>query len=144
LPLAQAPAPAAPAAPGPGGPGRSVRVLIVEDNRDAAAALGTLLEFYGHEVRTAFSGAAGLALAREFDPEVVLCDLSLPGMDGFAVARALRADPATARARLIAVSGYGSAADQQRSRAAGFDLHLVKPLDADQLQGILAGEEGVA
>jgi CheY-like chemotaxis protein len=70
-----------------------------------------------------------------------LCDIGLPGMDGLAVARALRGDPATARAKLIAVSGSGSHADQKRSRDAGFDLHLVKPVDLDQLARVLAGEE---
>jgi len=76
--------------------------------------------------------------ARQFRPEVVLCDLGLPGMDGYQVAAALQREPSTANARLIAVSGYGQEEDQQRSRAAGFDRHLTKPIDVAELQRLLA------
>jgi signal transduction histidine kinase/ActR/RegA family two-component response regulator len=115
-----------------------LRILIVEDNRDAAETMRVLLELSGHQVVVAHSGASGVESAREFRPEVVLCDLGLPGMDGLAVARALRQDPATATAHLIAMTGYGSEADQQQCRDAGFDRHLTKPVDPDELQRILA------
>jgi CheY-like chemotaxis protein len=108
-------------------------VLIIEDNHDTAETLRTLLELAGHEVAVAYAGPIGVETARRVQPEVVLSDLGLPGMDGFAVARALRHDPATAGARLIAVTGYGQEEDQRRARAAGFDQHLVKPVDPAEL-----------
>jgi PAS domain S-box-containing protein len=112
---------------------RGRRVLIIEDNHDTAETLRTLLELAGHEVAVAYAGPAGVETARQVQPEVVLSDLGLPGMDGFAVARALRHDPATAGARLIAVTGYGQEEDQRRARDAGFDQHLVKPVDPAEL-----------
>lgn len=146
LPLEQeaaAPA-AAPARAGPNGHPR--RVLIVEDNRDGADSLRLLLELMGHDVRVALNGSAGIQVAAEFRPEVVLCDLGLPGMNGFAVAAALRGEPATAGARLIAVSGYGQEEDRRRCQEAGFDLHLTKPVELDELVRVLGasadGERG--
>ena len=112
---------------------RGLRVLLIEDNRDTALSLKMVLEMFGHEVATAYSGRAGVETARGFHPDTVLCDLGLPEMDGYEVARVLRADPATAGARLIAVSGYGQEEDRQRSRAAGFDAHIVKPADPDEV-----------
>lgn len=117
-----------------------LRVLIVEDSRDTAEMLRELLELAGCRVRVAHSGKAGLRLAREARPDVVLCDLGLPGMDGYAVAAALRADQATAGARLIAISGYGSDEDRRRSREAGFNLHLTKPVRFDDLRQLLVQE----
>jgi signal transduction histidine kinase len=138
LPLAQAPVERrelpAPAGSAP----RPCRILVVEDNPDAAETLRDLLELSGHEVAVAYSGPAGVATAREFWPEVVLCDLGLPGMDGCAVAAELRRDPATAAARLIAVTGYGQEEDRRRCREAGFDLCLTKPVDPTQLERLLA------
>jgi CheY-like chemotaxis protein len=116
-------------------PGR--RVLIVEDNADAAYSLQLLLELSGHAVTVAGTGPEGLALAREVRPEVVLCDIGLPGLSGYDVARALRADPATAGARLIALSGYSHPDDRRRSGEAGFDAHLVKPVGADALRRVI-------
>jgi CheY-like chemotaxis protein len=95
------------------------------------------LELSGHEVAIAASGIDGVAAARKFHPEVVLCDLGLPGMSGFEVAAELRRDPATSRARLIAVTGYGRDEDRRRSKAAGFDLHLTKPVDPVRLRALL-------
>jgi CheY-like chemotaxis protein len=118
---------------------RRRRVLVVEDNVDAAETLRDLLELAGHQVEVAHDGFAGVESARAFQPEVVLCDLGLPGMDGYAVAAELRRDPATA-ARLIAVSGYGQEEDRRRSREAGFDLHLTKPVDPLELERLLAGD----
>jgi CheY-like chemotaxis protein len=118
--------------------GRKLRVLIVEDSHDTARTLRLLLTRFGHEVSMAHSGPAGVAAARQGRPDVVLCDLGLPEMDGYEVARALRRDPATASARLIAVSGYGQEEDRRRSEQAGFDLHLTKPVDPLELQRLLA------
>ncbi|MDQ2731494.1 MAG: response regulator, partial [Armatimonadota bacterium] len=99
--------------------------------------LRDLLQLFGHEVVTAPCGRSGLELAHTFRPEVVLCDLGLPTMDGYAVAAALRGDPTTASSYLVALSGYGHEEDQRRSREAGFDLHLTKPVDAESLQRLL-------
>jgi CheY-like chemotaxis protein len=120
--------------------GGARRILVVEDNPDAAATLRDFLELSGHEVELASSGAAGVQAARQFHPEIVLCDLGLPGMDGYEVAAALRRDPDTASARLIAVTGYGRDEDRRRSREAGFDLHLTKPVDPVQLRRLLQAE----
>jgi signal transduction histidine kinase/CheY-like chemotaxis protein len=113
------------------------RILVVEDNRDAAETLREVLELAGHEVAVAYEGPAGLEAAREFHPEVVLCDLGLPGMDGYAVAAELRRDPTTSATRLIAVSGYGQEEDRRRSLEAGFDRHLIKPVDLVELQRLI-------
>ena len=93
----------------------------------------------GHEVRLAHDGPEALVEAAAFDPEVVLLDIGLPTMDGYEVARRLRADPATAGAALIALTGWGQQDDRRRSREAGFDHHLVKPVDHDVLEQLLAG-----
>jgi signal transduction histidine kinase/CheY-like chemotaxis protein len=124
-------------APATGREEEARRILVVEDNPDAAATMRDFLELSGHEVELACSGAAGVQAARQFHPEVVLCDLGLPGMDGFEVAAQLRRDPATASARLIAVTGYGRDEDRRRSKAAGFDLHLTKPVDPALLRQLL-------
>jgi signal transduction histidine kinase/ActR/RegA family two-component response regulator len=113
------------------------RILVVEDNADAAATMRDFLELSGHEVELATSGADGVQAARHFHPEVVLCDLGLPGMNGFEVAEELRRDPSTRSARLIAVTGYGRDEDRRRSKEAGFDLHLTKPVDPVQLKALL-------
>jgi signal transduction histidine kinase len=140
LPVAPAGASLPASTPPPAETGEKKRkVLIIEDNEDAAESLRLLLELRGHQVRLAHSGTDGVKVARRWLPEVVLCDLGLPGMDGFAVARALREDPRTAQVRLIAVSGYGHDEDQQRGREAGFDLHVLKPIDPADLEKLLAG-----
>jgi signal transduction histidine kinase len=113
------------------------RILVVEDNPDAAATMRDFLELSGHEVQLAASGTDGVEAARQFHPEVVLCDIGLPGMTGFEVAEELRRDPATRSAKLIAVTGYGRDEDRQRSKEAGFDLHLTKPVDPAQLRRVL-------
>lgn len=116
-----------------------LRILIIEDNQDAAETLGELLELGGHEVKLAFDGAAGVAAVREARADVVISDLGLPGeLDGYAVARALRADPALRGVYLIALSGYASEDARRRSREAGFDLHLAKPPDIAKLERTLA------
>jgi signal transduction histidine kinase/ActR/RegA family two-component response regulator len=113
------------------------RVLVVEDNADTAMTLCDFLELSGFEVAVAGSGREGVEAARRFRPDVVLCDLGLPEMNGFEVAVALRRDPVTASTRLIAVTGYGRDEDRRRSRAAGFDLHLTKPVDPVELRRLL-------
>ena len=110
------------------------RILIVEDHADAADSLQLLLEMQGHEVQVARDGAVALAVARTFAPQIVLCDLGLPMLDGFEVARAMRADPALREHYLIALSGYARPEDVERSREAGFDHHLAKPVGLAALQ----------
>lgn len=124
-------------APAPALPEEPRRILVVEDNPDAAAMMRDFLELAGHEVELASTGTDGVEAARQFHPEVVLCDLGLPGMNGFEVAAQLRRDPATAEVKLIAVTGYGREEDRRRSKEAGFDLHLTKPVDPVQLRKVL-------
>ena len=119
-------------------PGGRRRVLIIEDNIDAADSLREALEFSAHEVEVAYNGPAGIAKAREYKPEVVFCDIGLPGMDGFDVARAFRADDALKGAYLVALSGYALPEDVQRASEAGFDQHLAKPPNLDILEQTLA------
>ena len=119
-------------------PDRSRRILIVEDNDDARESLRLLLESLGHHVLEAGDGPRGLALALHHRPEVVLIDLGLPELDGYEVARALRESPIGKTAALIAVTGYGQADDRRRSKDAGFDAHLVKPVSLGVLASLLA------
>ncbi len=119
---------------------RSRRVLVIEDNVDAAEALRTMLELYGHSVELEHDAAAGVRRARELRPEIVLCDLGLPGMSGFDVARELRRDEALRSTRLVAVSGYAASEDVAQARAAGFDHHFGKPLDLERLRRVLDAE----
>lgn len=118
-----------------------LRVVVVEDHHDAAESLRMLLELRGHEVIVARTGPEGVEAARAARPDVVLCDIGLPGMNGFAVAESLRGFPETAEARLIAVTGYGQDEDRRRARDAGFDAHLVKPVEPDELLAQM-GEPG--
>ncbi|MFN0019951.1 MAG: ATP-binding protein [Pirellulaceae bacterium] len=119
-------------------PGPALRVLVVDDNIDAAQTLGMLLRATGHDVRMVYNGPAALEAAVDFHPEVVLLDIGLPGLDGFEVARRLRVQPDTQSALLIAMTGYGQEADRQRSLAAGFNHHLVKPVSFEKVREILA------
>jgi signal transduction histidine kinase len=113
-----------------------MRVLIVDDNRDAADSLAMLLQFEGRRTLCAYSGEQALQEVVAFDPQLVLLDIGLPGLDGYEVARRLKA--ASPTLRVIALSGYGQVEDRQRSAAAGFDAHLVKPVDLDALKRVLA------
>jgi len=114
------------------------RVLIIEDNVDAAQSLRMLLGFSGHEVEVAYDGPEGIEKALDFRPEVILCDIGLPDMDGYDVARTLRSDPRTRDAFLVALSGYALPEDLQRAAAAGFDRHVAKPPHPERLQDVLA------
>jgi len=110
----------------------------VEDNDDTAESLRLLLQFFGHEVWVARTGPDGVELARRCRPDVVLCDIGLPGLDGFGVAAALRHDPATAGAYLVAITGYGSDQTRRRCRDVGFDRYYTKPVDPELLVELLA------
>jgi CheY-like chemotaxis protein len=115
------------------------RVLIIEDNDDTRQMLHQALEMSGHVVREARDGASGLALAGEARPDVALIDIGLPDVDGYEVARRLRAAPGGRRMGLIALTGYGQAEDQQRAFDAGFDAHLTKPVAPERLKQVIAG-----
>jgi two-component system CheB/CheR fusion protein len=117
------------------------RILIVDDNEEAAEALAMLLDLSGHHVKTAGDGRAALALAREMRPDTMLCDIDLPDMSGYDLARALRGDASVAGVYLVALSGFTRPRDRELALEAGFDLHLAKPVDADRLDRVLAGED---
>lgn len=112
---------------------KNLRILVVEDDHDSAQSLRKLLELCGYTVSVAYSGREGMEAAQKMSPDVVLCDIGLPDTDGYELATALRKNPATARARLIAVTAYGAEQDKQRSREVGFQLHLVKPVRPEKL-----------
>src|SRR5262249_37071672 len=128
------PAAAAPVAP--------LHILLVEDNPDARDALRALLEVSGHHVEVAADGPSGIELARQVHPDVTLVDIGLPGLDGYEVARTLRAE--RGEALRLALTGYGQPPDRRRALEAGFDAHLVKPVEADALNRILAGASAAA
>ncbi len=115
----------------------SRRVLVVDDNADVAETLAMLLRFTGHEVRAAYDGPMALDTVRAFQPEVVLLDIGLPGMDGFEVARSIRREVQDPNVLLVALTGYGQEEDRLRSKEAGFEYHLVKPVDPGALQVLL-------
>lgn len=137
LPLGEPAAVAPPLSASPPRTGRRLRVLIVEDNRDAAETLEEILEALGHETAAASNGRAALEVAPEFHPDLVLLDLGLPGLDGYAVARALRENEGASRALIAAVTGYSSSDHQQRAQEAGFDQFVTKPVGAETLQSLL-------
>jgi CheY-like chemotaxis protein len=117
---------------------QSSRVLVVDDNMDAADMLVMMLQLFGHEVRAAYTGQTALETAVEYQPDVVLLDIGLPDMNGYEVARHLRQQPQTKDVKLIAMTGYGQDSDRQRSQEAGCEHHLVKPVDPQKLQDLLA------
>jgi PAS domain S-box-containing protein len=113
------------------------RVLVVDDNVDAANMIAMMLRLYGHQAETGYSAKSALEMAVEYRPDFVVLDIGLPGMDGYEVARRLRQIPELKDTPLIAATGYGQDADRQRSEEAGFDYHLVKPIDPEKLQTVL-------
>jgi CheY-like chemotaxis protein len=121
------------------GPTRTQRrILVADDNNDALESLATLLQLSGHEVYTAANGAVALESAEQHRPEVALLDIGMPKLDGYEVARRIRAQPWGQRITLVALTGWGQDSDRRRSQEAGFDSHLVKPLDLDKLTELLA------
>ena len=115
-----------------------MRALIVDDNVDAAASLGLLLDLGGHTTYIVHNGPEALKVVAEFKPDVVLLDVGMPGMDGYEVARALRSMPDLGRPVLVAVTGWGGPEDRLKSKNAGFDEHLTKPVDLTRLAELLA------
>lgn len=118
-------------------PRRTFRILVVDDNTDAAESLSLLLQLNAHEIRTATNGRDALALMRDFTPDIAFLDIGMPGMTGYELAQRMRALPALAHTTIVAVTGWGSEEDQQRSREAGFDHHFTKPIAAETVSRLL-------
>jgi signal transduction histidine kinase len=137
LPLAHEAAPATPSGRTVAVPKRSLRVLVVDDNLDAAALIGELLRILGHEPVIAHDGPGALAVADRDQPELAILDIGLPGMDGYELARRLRERPGLAGVPVVALTGYGQASDRDRTKAAGFVEHLVKPIDLQRLHELV-------
>ena len=123
---------------------KSVRILLVEDNPDAAESLRVLLELAGHEVRVASDGLRALKVVDEFEPELAFVDVGLPGIDGYELATRLRAHPSCRSTLLVALTGYGRDKDKKRANEAGFDHHLTKPVDFDAIDRLLANASAPA
>jgi len=117
---------------------RSLKVLVVDDNVDAAESFAQLLTAFGHDAKTAYTGPAAVAAADHASPHVVFLDIGLPGLSGYEVAEQIRRHPGRKKVVLVAMTGYGQESDVQRSREADFDHHLVKPVDFDKVREILA------
>lgn len=117
------------------------RILVVDDNVDAADSLRDMLTLAGHEVAVAYDGPTGVEKARSFRPDIAICDIGLPGMDGYAVARAIRTDPTLSDTALVAFSGYARPDDQSRADEAGFDDHLAKPASLEQVERVISHTE---
>ena len=122
----------------------AARILVVDDNADAADSLGSLLQLEGHTVVVTYTSSGALAKLAEFKPDIVLLDIGLPDIDGYEIARRIRASPDQSHVRLIALTGYGQAEDRQRAKASGFDAHLVKPVEFAALQHVLAAQPSTA
>lgn len=123
--------------------GAKQRILVIEDNRDAAESIQMLLRLEGHDVKVALTAQSGLEIAHDFLPQVILCDIGLPVMDGYQIIQAIRQSPALASTYVIAWTGYGREQDQRRALDSGFDMHLTKPVDYDNLRRALARAERV-
>jgi two-component system CheB/CheR fusion protein len=141
LPVLQRARPAGRSPRGGNAPRTSRRILVVDDNVDAADSLAQFLGMAGHQVWTAYGGAAALEAARAYRPEAVLLDIGMPGMDGYEVARRLRQEAGLGGALVVALTGYGQEEDRRRSWEATIDHHLVKPVDPEALEALLAGPE---
>jgi CheY-like chemotaxis protein len=121
----------------------NLRILVVDDNQDAANSLAVLLSMWGYDCRVSYDGANALETVRDYHPDCLLLDINMPGMDGYAVARRLRQESDLARIKLVALTAYSDARHTQRIQEAGFDHHLVKPADTDELQRLLTMMEQV-
>ena len=139
LPLAAGSADAVPSHPAPVSPVHKVRILVVDDNRDAADTLSSLLDLLGHNAQVANDGSSALEAMQDFRPQVVFLDIGMPVMNGYEVAEAIRNDRRFDQPLLVALTGWGGEDDRQRTTAAGFDLHLTKPVDLDAIEKMLAG-----
>jgi CheY-like chemotaxis protein len=115
------------------------RVLVVDDNVDAAVSLGMLLKLGGQDVRVAYDGPSALRQAMEFRPQLVLLDIGMPGMDGYEVCRRIRRESSLEKIKVVALTGWGQDEDRRRSHEAGFDHHIVKPVEPGALQRLLDG-----
>jgi CheY-like chemotaxis protein len=115
----------------------SRRIVVADDNEDSAQSFALLLSFSGHEVRVAHDGTAALRALREYRPDVAFLDIGMPGLTGYEVAQAVRSEPWGHEIKLIAVTGWGQPEDTQRARSAGFDRHLVKPIDPAEVDRLL-------
>jgi CheY-like chemotaxis protein len=122
---------------GPGAPVGGLRVLVIDDNRDSADSATDVLRLLGNQVESAYDGEGGIQLARRFRPHMVLLDLAMPGMDGYEVRKRLLAEPGAGSTYLVAMTGFGNEEDKRRTREAGFDAHLTKPVELDALMGLL-------
>ena len=116
---------------------QSWRALVVDDNVDSANMIAAILQHYGHQTIVAYSAESALEMAIEYQPDFMVLDIGLPGMDGYEVARRLHQIPELKDMKLIAATGYGQDSDRQRSEEAGIDYHLVKPIDPENLQAVL-------
>jgi CheY-like chemotaxis protein len=120
------------------------QILVVDDNRDSADSLAMLLRLTGHDVRTVHDGTQALDMVKTYRPDFVLLDIGLPVMDGYTIARQIRSDPEVAGTVLVAVTGYGTEEDRRNSHAAGFNYHMVKPVEFSLLQDLLDSSESTA
>lgn len=109
------------------------RILVADDNRDIAETMGEILRLEGHEVHLAFDGIEAYERYQQLDPELVLLDIGMPGLRGDEVARLIRAHPTNTEVRLVAITGWGQPSDKQNALAAGFDIHMTKPVDVARL-----------
>lgn len=116
---------------------QALQVLVVDDNRDAADAMVMAAQVLGHEAVAVYDGGAALKLLESYRPDLMILDLSMPGMDGYALATAIRARPEFEATPLVALSGFGADADRQRALQSGFDLHTLKPMEIDTLEQLL-------
>jgi CheY-like chemotaxis protein len=118
-------------------PSTKRRVLVVDENRDAADSLALILGQMGHEVRVSYDSREAIEVARSLGPDIVFLDLVMPGIDGYEVARQMRSDPQLQHALIVAVTGFGGEEDRERSRKAGIDHHVVKPIDLEFIESLL-------
>jgi two-component system, OmpR family, response regulator len=116
---------------------RPIKILVIDDNQDAADSLSILLRMWGYPNRVAYDGRTGLEMARAYRPDCLVLDINMPGLDGYTVARQVRREPGLERTKLVALTAYSDEAHSRRAREAGFDLHLVKPTDLSELERIL-------
>jgi CheY-like chemotaxis protein len=126
---------------GRGAPAMALRILVVDDNRDSADSLAMLFQLQGHDARVAYHGAEVPDIARWFVPDLAMIDLAMPDVDGFQVLHALRALPQLSHTVLVAMTGFGQQSDRDRTQEAGFDMHLVKPVELSLLEALLVHVE---